>query len=146
MSKYRLCGKSKSTVSTCSLLYQHWFWVYFHIYLLLYRNTCLLFRIRVPSLWQKALFLSVQLGISTVSIYVLLYISLMLGVFPYISSAIYISKYVFTLQNQGTVCRLPITMDSECAKISSNGFPRSNGTWLAPANQRPPRRDVTTAP
>ncbi len=46
---------------------------------------------------------------------------------------------------QSTVCRLPVTIYSECAKISSNGFPRSNGTWLVSANQRSPRHDVTMA-
>ena len=46
---------------------------------------------------------------------------------------------------QSIVCRLPVTMDPECAKTLSNGLTRSNGTWLVSTNQRSPRRDVIMA-
>ncbi len=39
-------------------------------------------------------------------------------------------------------CRLPVTMDSDCAKTSSNGIPRPIGTWRVSTNQRPPENDV----
>ncbi len=65
-------------------------------------------------------------GYDPVSIDLLLYIADSGCISIQISSAI--SKYVFTLQNQVTVCRLLVTIDSECAKTSSNGFLRSDGT------------------